>query len=396
MNNNIANKFNYQIPFQFFKFIGTHSEMGFQQGKTFSKNLSHTIFLLKNHEEINNLRPKLVPKSLFLKVASNKAMKQLKPIFEKYLPYQTERIVGIAEGSNIPINYIYLMLSSEILLGRPDYIIPNLKGCTDIVYSKSKSLNGHILVSRNFDFERFVVDLLCLRFNKPNNRYKSWDLSASPLTGTFNGMNEKGLFIATNEAFPIKEVEIGLPASAIIQEALETCENANDVYNLIKDLPRGSGNIFCVADREENIFAIEYTSKRIYKREMNKNYIVITNHYLIDDLKPIDVPRNAILGKKAHKALRGIAYNEPSYTRMEIAQKILESKTKFNIEDIKSLIRDHSNSENNKGGLYSICHHDPINITAAAMIFDLNSLEAWICKGSPCENEFVYFDLKSF
>ncbi|MHA1341824.1 MAG: C45 family autoproteolytic acyltransferase/hydrolase [Promethearchaeota archaeon] len=388
-NNNIQQNF-----FNFILFEGTHREMGVLQGRKFAKNIKYGLNILREHEEINQLRPKLMPKSFFLKLAASKAYKGLEPIFERNIPNQAERIRGIAEGAEISLEFIYLLLSSEILLGEPDFEIPIEKGCTSIAYSASKTARNHVMISRNFDFERFVLDLLCLRHNKPHNLYESWDLSATPLPGTFNGINEKGVFIATNEAFPIKEVDVGLPASAIIQEALENCATANEVFDLVKELPRGSGNIFCVADSDGNIFAIEYTSKRIYKREMKKGYLITTNHYVDKNLVKIDIPRNAILGKRAPKELRGIAFNETSYIRMETAQKILESKEKFDIQDMKALHRDHSNSKDNKGGMNSICHHDPINITAASMIFDLNSFEAWICKGVPCENEYIYFNLK--
>ncbi|NMC07678.1 MAG: hypothetical protein GYA24_20865 [Candidatus Lokiarchaeota archaeon] len=39
------------------------------------------------------------------------------------------------------------------------------------------------------------------------------------------------------------------------------------------------------------------------------------------------------------------------------------------------------------GGMETICHHDPENISAASMVIDLATREMWACLGLPCEHE---------
>ncbi|MHA1822024.1 MAG: hypothetical protein ACTSVC_16240, partial [Promethearchaeota archaeon] len=150
--------------FEIFK--GTHYEMGIKQGQIYAENLKHGLEIIRNHEGINQLRPKIMPKGLFLKLASKKALKTMEKLFEKYIPNQAERINGIAEGSLIPKGFIYLLLSAEIILGEPNYEIPLKKGCTCVGYKDSKTSRSAPMVSRNFDFEKFVLDILCLRKNE--------------------------------------------------------------------------------------------------------------------------------------------------------------------------------------------------------------------------------------
>jgi predicted choloylglycine hydrolase len=376
-------------------FAGNYFNMGKQQGEQFKKNLIHGFEIIKNHEGINNLRPKFVPKPLFFKIAQSKAYDAFSHIFEKFAPNQAERIHGISEGSGISEKMIYLLCSTEAVLGNIDYEIPIQSGCSDIGYKQSKNERNHSMVSRNFDFERMVLDFLCNRKNAPLGKLKSWDITASPLPGTFNGVNEKGLFIGTDEAFPTSEHDIGLPASVIIQETLENCSNSDDAFEFIKNLPRGSCNIYLISDRNANMFACEYTSKRIFKRlpPANKNYLVATNHYLTPELAKIDIPQNAVFTKKNARALWGGRVNETSWKRLETATRILDSKKVFKIEDMKALHRDHSSDPANKGNFDTICHHDPVNVSAASMIYDLETMEAWLCFGSPCEKEYIHFNL---
>ena len=60
------------------------------------------------------------------------------------------------------------------------------------------------------------------------------------------------------------------------------------------------------------------------------------------------------------------------------------------------LHRDHSADPEGKGGMCTICHHDPENISAASMIFDLKSKDFWMCFGLPCENEYKKYQIKDW
>jgi hypothetical protein len=275
-----------------------------------------------------------------------------------------------------------------------DWELPHLKtGCTSIAYKSNKTEQGHTFISRNFDYAKFAVPLLMVRKNFPIGFNKTFDLTAMVLPSTFNGMNEHGVFICTDEAFPIAEKNDGLPPSIIIQEALEKCNSTKEVIDLYKNIPRGSGNVILVADPSDDIKILEYTSERLRVREPHDedDFIVGTNHFTFEDLKKIDLPREAVFGKKSPKNLWGVCINETSYVRKELAEKKIRNAGKVNIEWMKSLHRDHSASPDGKGGMETICHHDPANISAASMIFDLKTLESLICFGLPCQNEYKKF-----
>jgi predicted choloylglycine hydrolase len=372
-------------------FTGTHYEMGFQQGQIFKQSLSEAFKAFKNYPDIRKMKPKFVPQGLFFQLAARKSGKWFEPTLRHLAPNQAERIRGISEGSGISQNLIYLLCSTELLLTKKIYDTPIIDGCTSISYSKTKTERGHSMVSRNFDYRYMVVPHQRIRKNSPNKGLQSFDITASPLPGTFNGINEKGVFIGTDEVSAIDEVDPNnaLPASILIQEALEHATNSQDVFEYFKQHPRGSSNSILVNDPMGDMFVVEYTSKRIVKRTPTKNYIHATNHFISEDLKDVDMPKNAIYTDQAGP-LAGMTIQESTFKRYQIADILLNATEIFTIDDMRSLHSDHSVTSMDMPDNNCLCRHGPIMTTASSVIFDLETLDAWICFGSPCEHEYVH------
>ncbi len=375
-------------------FSGTHYEMGFQQGQIFRESLVKAFNAFKDYPDIRKMRPKMIPQGLFFQLAAHKSRKWFEPTLRKLAPNQADRIRGIADGSGISQNLIYLLSSTELLLTKKTYDTPIIDACTSISYDKTKTERGHSMVSRNFDYRYMVVPHLRIRKNSPNNGLQNYDITASPLPGTFNGINEKGVFIGTDEVSAIKEVvpNNALPASILIQESLEHATSSQDVFEYFKQQHRGSSNSVMVNDPSGNMFVMEYTSKRIIKRPPSKNYIHATNHFISEELKEIDMPSNAIYSKDAGP-LAGIRIQESTYIRYQTADLRLGSQEIYSVDEMKSLLSDHSATLNGTTDRNCLCRHGPIMTSASSMIFDLESMDAWICFGSPCKNEYIHHQI---
>ena len=154
-------------------------------------------------------------------------------------------------------------------------------------------------------------------------------------------------------------------------------------------MPRGSSNSVMVNDPSGDMFVMEYTTDRIIKREPSENYIHATNHFISEEMKPIDMPRNATYTKEAGK-LAGMTIQESTFKRYQIADLLLSATEKFTIEDMHSLHSDHSVTSMDIPDNNCLCRHGPVMTTASSMVFDLETLEAWVCFGRPCEFEYVH------
>nr|MDO8086340.1 C45 family peptidase [Candidatus Sigynarchaeum springense] len=379
------------------RFAGTHLDMGMQQGKAYAEAMHGGLESFKGLEALRTMKPRLIPAGFFLWIAGGMAKRFLEPIYARYAPRQRERVKGIARGAGIRERYAWFFSSSEIVLGINDYEVPLACGCTTVALKPSLAASGHATIARNFDFASFVVPYLRVRRNEPAGLLRSMDITAAPLPGTFNGFNEAGVFISTNEAFPVAEGirEPGLPASAIIQEALETANTTQEAIDVFKRLPRGSCNIITIADRHGEAVSLEYTSKEIHEVVPGdgEGFLVATNHYITPGLAAIDLPLNAVFGNKSPRSLRGTCINKTSVTRRGTATAWFKGKAgkpgSITPEDLQSLLRDHS-ANAGIGGMETICHHDPENISAASMIVDLASREMWACFGLPCEHAYEH------
>ncbi len=375
-------------------FSGSHYDMGFQQGERFKESLVEAFKAFKDYPDISKMRPKLVPSGIFFQLAARKSRKWFQPTLEKLAPNQAKRIRGISDGSSVSQNLIYLLCSTELLLTKKSYDLPIIDGCTSIAYNKTKTERGHSMVSRNFDYRYMVVPHLRIRKNTPNNGLKNFDITASPLPGTFNGINEKGVCIGTDEVSAILEVQPNgaLPASILIQEALESATSSQEVFEYFKSMPRGSSNSVLVNDPTGDMFILEYTSERIVKRKPTSNYIHATNHFISEEMKNVDMPKNAKYTKDAGP-LAGLTIQESTFKRYQIADILLSASEKFTINDMYSLHRDHSVTSMDIPDRNCLCRHGPIMTTASSIIFDLETLDAWICFGSPCKHEYVHHKL---
>ncbi|MHA1585180.1 MAG: C45 family autoproteolytic acyltransferase/hydrolase [Promethearchaeota archaeon] len=381
-------------------FKGTHYEMGLQQGRLYKDNIKDGMKLLRKQEEFKKLKPKGVPSQIFWRIAKKKAIKWLKPYIQEKAPNQAERIRGIAKGADLSEEWIYLLISTELLLDTPDYEMPEhttgvLEHCTDIGISKERSVEGETVIARNFDYAPFVIPFLHIRKNQPTGCYASIDITASPLPGTFNGLNEKGVFLATNEISTLEPRQDGLAGSILIQEALENCATTQEVVDYLKKIPRGSTNAWIVADANDDIRIIEYTQKTVYERKVDKNiskgWIVETNHSQIPELQKIEIPIDAVFGIKSPPERVGIPIGLSTVARYKRATEILENlgEQKISTDHLFAILSDHSTDPENRYAC--LCRHDKWMSTGASMIIRLQSKDLLLCLGNPCEKGYQNF-----
>jgi len=293
-------------------FKGNHYEMGFQQGKAFKDFIHKGLKVIQNQDAFKSMKPKFFPTNIFWKIARKKASNWLKPYIEKHAQNQADRVLGIANGADLDEKWIYLLMSTELIMDTADYEIP-LEHCTDIGIKSERSLYDEPIIARNFDYNGFIVPFLRIRKNMPNGLYSSIDITATPLPGTFNGINEKGVFIGTNECQTVEPRKDGLPASIL-------------VVDLMREKPRGSTNAWLVADENNDIRVLEYTSNVVCERfpetGSNKGWIIQTNHYHVPEIKKVEVPLNAVIGKKAPIVRQGVPLGYSSIKRFNQSEKM--------------------------------------------------------------------------
>lgn len=371
-------------------FSGNHFEMGLRQGSIYNEKIHNCYEFFKKWDFIKVLKPKIIPTPVFFYVGKNRATKAYKKIIEKYAPNQAERLRGISEGSNIDIKMLYLSLASEPTLSFPSYDVPT--GCTSIGISPRKSETGETIIARNFDFYTALIPFYVGRYNKPENGFSNIDFTMCSSAGDPHGMNEKGLTITFNLGFPTDGLNPGVPISILIQEALEKYETTEEAVRFFKESLRSGGALLLVGDSSGDVRALEISCNRIGVREMRDGFIVNTNHFKTEEMKPIDIPEDAVHSKRTYPKSsigKGVRETLGTEKRDERANELVSKTTEIDIDTLKNVMRDHG--LDGKPSNNTICWHGPVISTTMSIIFNLNRRTLSALIGNPCESEYKEF-----
>ena len=129
-------------------FSGTHYEIGVQQGKAVRTLLHQTLEQAKDFVEVKNMKPRLLPMSLFLSQARRQASKLLQSDISQYYPNQAERLKGIADGAGIDMSWIFFAQSMELLVtvGPSVFHVP---ACTSLGFNQQRTKANETIIAKN-------------------------------------------------------------------------------------------------------------------------------------------------------------------------------------------------------------------------------------------------------
>ena len=374
------------------KFEGTHYEMGVQQGTVYKQKLQGMWNIFSNMELVKRLKPKIIPKNLFFRTAKKRATEIYKKIIEKYAPKQAERIRGISEGSGMDLKTLYLFQAAETMLsGEATHVIPT-GGCTSLGISSKKSSTGDCLISRNFDLYSILIPAYVGRRSRPIEGFSNIDFGLCVYAGNFHGMNEKGLTITYNYADPTDGLKPGVPISILIQEALEKYETTEETVEFFQKSLRSNGALLLIGDSSGDIEALEISCHRTGVRLLEDSFIVNTNHFHSEQMKPIDIPVDAVFSDKClDKSLVGKRIRESTEKRYERANMLLSKARTVDEKTLESIMRDHGPER--KPSRTTICVHTPYVSTTMSVIFNLNKRTMDALIGNPCQSRYKRFKI---
>jgi len=191
-------------------FSGSDYEIGFQQGQSNREAIHKGIEEVFSLDLVNQSKPKLLPKSLFVMLAKRRADKLLRKDMFNLYPKHAERIRGIAEGAKIDVSSLLFIQMLELVIG----------GCTSLGFLPSATSTGETILAKNFDYASFCEPYNFVCETQPGKGYKAMCCRFISLSGALDGMNEHGLAMTYNLARSIDKPECHVPTSVILQEML--------------------------------------------------------------------------------------------------------------------------------------------------------------------------------
>ncbi len=303
-------------------------------------------------------------------------------------PEQLERLIGIAEGSGVPVHRLFVGPMVELVLNRAAYTMPPPAACTAIAVTRGRSATGEAIIAKNFDYPPASNAVHLTRISRPRatGRVDSMEITKAPLTGCHDGVNQHGLAITYNYGHFHGRARARISVSVLVQDLLETCRSVGEALAALRDRPRSGGALLMLADAEGDIASVELAPDFFAVRRGDA--LVHANHAATDEMAPRDVPHEAVFPRWIWPAeLRGRRLQESSERRMERAEALVDDAGAASADDLARMLADHGGG---RGDDHTLCRHGPYHSTTCSVVIFPRRREMRVLVGSPCQESYSH------
>ena len=361
---------------------GTHDDMGKQQGERAVEDIAWLYKNLVQYKILKKLKPWYVPLGFFEKRFFKSFIEKFVPILE-VIPGTAERFGGIASGAKLHLGVLSFLHSFES--AQPTGNLPVFFSSTLIFLSPEKTKTGQSMVLYNLYGPDIMERNVTLRISHPQGKFSSIELTLDFMTGSFIGMNEKGIFVGYTPVFSQESGKNGPLLSTVIQRVLEECETLECALDLISDFDYpNSANV--LLSRETKAYTLEISPSRKKLIKIIDKHSVLTNHFTSEEMTPLNLEKEATFDKSYPEGLNGKSIIMPSYERHERAQELLTRKDKLTVEDAVTIMKDHGRDF--IPSYDTICAHAEGYGTIMSGIFLPSEGSVLFVSGKPCRSKY--------
>lgn len=362
---------------------GSPRDMGRRQGSEFAADIKGTFKRVLGFEGIKLVKPFFLPNAVFGWLVKREITSKWLSNIKVVAPHQYERLEGISESSGAPLAELLSIQALEVMADDVSLVI---EGCFSAAFAPSRTSDGEPVVIKNFDFIRDFADDNIARLSSPKNGFASFELTYKQITGSHDGMNEKGLVITYNYGLTVEKTQARLPITLLVQEMLENCATVEAALALVGNFRFPNAAILTIADASGAAASVEITPEHIAVRRPQDGILVNTNFFSCPETVKYDIPRSARYSKKAPAGIRGRRIHETNELRYERAVEIIKSAKKLDEGDFIKLLSDHSRGA--AGSEDTICRHGDFFRTQVSAIFFPRRRRILVAFGFPCSSEF--------
>ncbi|MGD0175366.1 MAG: C45 family peptidase [Candidatus Bathyarchaeia archaeon] len=291
------------------------------------------------------------------------------PILQKYAPDLVEETRGIADGAEVPHEQVIVLnVLWELVESKPE-------SCTTFAISDGRMSDGDTLVAQNFDLNASFQEYGVLLELSLQSGLKILTFTFAGTVGQ-SGMNSEGVVRVGNGLVSSEEDWMGVPNYFKMRRTLEqkSVEEAIEIIRTGKSASLG----WLLADGTGKTAYVEKTPSDYRVIPPANGLLTHANHFLHPNFL-------------AHE--RGLETVPDSRARLSSINKLCSTiPDKFDIENAKDFLRDHTNYP------ASICRHETIGPliknecdrwkTLASLMLRPKSQILYICYGNPCKNDY--------
>lgn len=257
-----------------------------------------------------------------------------------------------------------------------------LVGCSSFAVWGDNSIDGELLIGRNFDFyisDNFAENKVIL-FVEPDSGYKFVSISWPGMMGVVSGMNAKGLTVTINAAKGSIPTSAAMPISLLARQILQYSSNIHEAYNIAMNAKVFvSESILIGSAKDGHAAIIEKSPTNTSLYTTNRTSIICTNHYQSD----------AFMTDRYN--LENIRTSDSPY-RYKRIDELIDSLSPIDQTDAAYILRNRFGTNNMDIGL---TNEKSINqfISHHSVIFQPEKLRMWVSTHPWQAGEYICYDL---
>lgn len=257
-----------------------------------------------------------------------------------------------------------------------------LVGCSAFAVWQTGSIDGGLLIGRNFDFyvgDEFARNKMIL-FVEPENGYRFASVTWPGMMGVVSGMNEKGLTVTINAAKGAIPLRSAMPVSLLARHILQHAANIEDACRLAQQFETFVSESILVGAAEDGCaVVIEKTPEKMGVYRPSGNHLVCTNHY-----------QSACFAEDKYN-VENIRCSDSPY-RYRRLQTLLQTAGPLDARKAVGILRDRKGIDNQDIGLTNekslnqfVAHH--------SVVFQPEDLRMWVSTSPWQLGTYVCYDL---
>jgi len=363
------------------------------EGSPYERGLKYGVLakeIIESQEEsfVNQLN-EMIPSTFFQKFLIG-FIGWLNRDMDEFIPKENlEEIYGISKSFSDKYDYVgpkfyrilYYHAAHDIGHALADL---RIVGCTSFSVNNDYSIDGELLLGRNFDFymgDDFAKDKLLL-FVKPTEGYGFSTYSWAGFTGVVSGMNEKGLSITLNAAKSDIPTSAKDPISLLAREILQYAKNIDEAIEIAEKRKTFVSESLMIGSALDNkTIVIEKTPTKMDVFDNEKDLVVCSNHYQSD----------LFLEDKLNIENIDMTDSKFRYNRM---QNLIELNKPLSYTSSATILRDRLGIGNKNIGLGNPKSINQL-IAYHSVIFKPTSRQMWVSTYPLQMGAFLCYDLKS-
>ncbi|KXO00405.1 acyl-CoA:6-aminopenicillanic acid acyl-transferase [Aequorivita aquimaris] len=258
-----------------------------------------------------------------------------------------------------------------------------LVGCSSFAVWGDKTVDGELLIGRNFDFyagDDFAKEKI-IAFVNPSEGHKFMSVTWGGMMGVVSGMNDQGLTVTINAGKSEIPLVAKTPISIVTREILQYASNIDEAIAIAKKREVFVSEAIFVGsakDKKAAIIEVAPDNFGVYEVE-NTDELICSNHFQSEAYKNDE--RNLKWIEESHSMYR--------FERME---ELISENKKLNVADAVAILRNKKGLDDKEIGFGNekalnqlLAHH--------GIVFKPESLEVWVSSNPYQLGEFVEYDL---